>query len=213
MLHNVKNNPFTGIFQKHYEKLISNNLSKDIATTIQDFMTIDDEEIIHDITNELGNILTVYTSKLKNERVQALTLLIAAPEDEYFIPSVVLSSAYESYSINKTYSSPIHPLLPETDNLCCHLSLGKNLFSQYGGCDIDIISDMLFDIISLPNMAESELFKNIQTLVIIKILEVLFNSCSLVIKGERFKKLPKNHPFAFFAHLDDQEHILIATDK
>ncbi|MEW6526688.1 MAG: hypothetical protein AB1444_08490 [Spirochaetota bacterium] len=206
----VKRNPFTAIFQKYYEKTMSDSRSKEIAEYIKDFLTINDEEIINDMLTELRNTLTIYTSKLKNEHIQIITLFIDAPDDEYFIPSIVLASAYNSYKIKNTYSIPSHPLLPGTDNLYKQIEFGKNVFSQFGGCDIDMISDILFDMTSLPDIANSELFRQMQTLVIIKILELLYSSCMLLMKGDVFKKLPKIMPFAFFAHLDDKEYIHIA---
>ncbi|MCX8125136.1 MAG: hypothetical protein N3F66_13385 [Spirochaetes bacterium] len=211
MLHSVRNNPFTGIFQKYYETTMLHTQSKDIAAYIKDFLTIDDQEIFHAMTHELANTLTLYSSKLKNEKIQVITLLIDAPADEHFIPSIILASAYESYAIKQTYSIPAHQLLPETDNLYTHLELGKNIFYQFGGCDIDILSDILFDIISVPDIVKSNVFTSIQTLVIIKILELLYNACALLMKSNSFLQLPKNHPFSFFAHCDNHEYITITT--
>lgn len=213
MLNNVKSNLFIKLFQEHYEKLISNHLSHEISHYIKDLINIDDEEIIHYMINELGNTLTIYTSKLKSDRIQVITLEIEAPEDEYFIPSIILASAYESFTIKKVYSTPAHPLLPKADNMYNQLILGKTIFSQFGGCDIDMVSDALFGIISLPDIAKSDLLQQIQTLVIIKILELLQNAIVVLMEGDRFKQLPKNQPFAFFAHLDQKEYITIATSK
>ncbi len=207
----AKDNPFMKIFYPYSESIISNYVAEDIATSINDFFSIDEEEITRHMVNELGNTLNIYASKLKNDRIQAITLKIDAPDDDYFIPSVVLASAYDNFTIKKTYSLPNHSLLPETNNLYHELSLGKCIFSQFGGCDIDILSDILFNVISLSNSDTSGIFKQIQKLVIIKILELLYNTCAAIVKDHRFRELPKNMPFAFFAHLDDSEYVMLIT--
>ncbi|MEJ5362832.1 MAG: hypothetical protein WHV26_12300 [Spirochaetota bacterium] len=210
MLNNIQNNPFTKTFQNYYQELLSNSQRKEIETCLKDFLYIDDNEIVHTMTNDLANTLKLYTRKLKHEQIQAITLLIDAPEQEYFIPSIILASAYDGYIIKKTYSDPIHPLLPKAENIYNVLDFNKTIFSQFGGCDIDMISDILFDVISLPDISQSNLVQ-VQTLVIIKILELLYNSCLLLMQEETFIQLPKKYPFAFFAHLDNQEYIYITA--
>ncbi|GAB4221169.1 MAG: hypothetical protein Kow00102_14530 [Spirochaetota bacterium] len=210
MLHNTLHNPFTKTYQNYYQELLSSTQSKEVAACLKDFSCIDDTEIIHTMTNDLSNTLKIYTRKLKNESIQAITLLIDAPEQEYFIPSIILASAYEGYIIKKTYSDPTHPLLPKAENIYNELNFTNPIFSQFGGCDIDMISDILFDVISLPEIAKSKLLQ-VQTLVIIKILELLYNSCLLLLQEKIFMQLPKNYPFAFFAHLDNQEYIYLTA--
>ncbi|HOJ29281.1 MAG TPA: hypothetical protein PL059_09430 [Spirochaetota bacterium] len=210
-MHNVRDNPFVVVFQEWYEKVISGNVSHEVILCIKDLLHIDEEEIIHYMTNELGNTLTLYTSKLKDEQIQTITLLIDTPDDEYFIPSIILASAYASFEIKSTFSSPHTPLLPKMDNMYHQLAFGKNIFFQFGGCDLDMISDVLFDIISLPDIAKSGILQQMQTLVIIKILELMYNSCLLLMKGDRFAQLPKTKPFAFFAHLNDKDYIRLVT--
>lgn len=207
----AKDNPFIKIFYIYSEQILSRNLERDIVAIINDFFSIDDEEITHYMVKELGNTLSIYESKIKNDSLQTITLKIDAPDDEYFIPSVILASAYDNVSIKKTYSLPHHPLLPETNNLYHELSLGKSVFSEYGGCDIDIVSDILFNIVSLSDTDTKEIFNDIQKLVIIKIFELLYNTCAVIVKDQRFLKLPKNMPFTFFAHLDEYEYISLIT--
>jgi len=74
-----------------------------------------------------------------------------------------------------------------------------------------MVSDFLYDVVSSNEDIDKELLKNMQTLAIIKILELLYNACHLLIQGKRFTQLPKKTPFEFFAHLDDNEFISLIT--
>ncbi|MGQ9842471.1 MAG: hypothetical protein ACUVRK_02810 [Spirochaetota bacterium] len=214
MTYNIKNNPFFDIFTTYYAQIMATNDSSIFGDCITGLLTIDEEAIVHMMTNELGNTLMLYSSKLKNDFIQSITLKIDAPEDSHFIPSVVLASAYNSYTITQTSTKPINALYPKS-NIALYntVQFGKVLFSELGGCDIDLISDFLFDVVSCQNEIGDGLFKNIQSLAIIKILELLYNTCSLIMQGDRFKQLPKKTPFAFFAHLDESEYVSLPTFK
>jgi len=168
---------------------------------------MDEQDIIHAMTNELGNTITLYTSKQK-EAIQAITLRIDGPETEYLIPSIVLASAYNSFTITGESTVPENELLPPIDiPLYKRVTFGNILFSQLGGCDIDYIPDFLYDCASDETILNSDIFVKAQSLAIIKICELLYDACNLLLQGERFKKLTIAKPFAFFATLDDKEFI------
>lgn len=214
MNYDIRTNPFFEIFGSRYEEIMAKNRSSFVGDCITGLLTIDEEEIANIMTNELGNTLMIYTSKIQKDSIQAITLKIDAPADTHFIPSILLASAYDSYTITHSTTTPLNKMLPVLFvPMYNKVTFGNTLFSEYGGCDVDMISDFLFDVVSMCDEIDKELFTQIQSLAIIKILEVLYNACSMLIKGDRFKKLPKKLPFTFFAHLDDSEYLSICTVK
>jgi len=207
MAHNITNNPFIYIFQQNYEQLQKHPDFKSIAEFITDLLTLDEQDIMHAMTNELGITVTLYASKQK-ESIQAITLRIDGPETEYLIPSVILASAYDSFTITGESTVLLNKLLPIIDTpLYKKITFGKTIFSQLGGCDIDYIPDFLYDCVSDETILNSDIFVKAQSLAIIKICELLYDACNLLLQGERFKKLTIAKPFAFFATLDDKEFI------
>jgi len=207
MTNNTTNNPFVHIFQQNYEQLQNHQDFKSITEFVTNLLTMDEQDIIHAMTNELGNTITLYTSKQK-EAIQAITLRIDGPETEYLIPSIVLASAYNSFTITGESTVPENELLPPIDiPLYKRVTFGNILFSQLGGCDIDYIPDFLYDCASDETILNSDIFVKAQSLAIIKICELLYDACNLLLQGERFKKLTIAKPFAFFATLDDKEFI------
>jgi len=207
MTNNTTNNPFVHIFQQNYEQLQNHQDFKSITEFVTNLLTLDEQDIMHAMTNELGNTVTLYSSKQK-EAIQSITLRIDGPETEYLIPSIVLSSAYDSFTITSESTVPINELLPIIDiPLYKKITFGKTIFSQLGGCDIDFIPDFLYDLTSDEEILHSDIFLKSQSLAIIKICELLYDACNLLLQGERFKKLTIAKPFAFFATLDDKEFI------
>ena len=207
MTNNTTNNPFVHIFQQNYEQLQNHQDFKSITEFVTNLLTLDEQDIMHAMTNELGNTITLYTSKQK-EAIQAITLRIDGPETEYLIPSIVLASAYNSFTITGESTVPENELLPPIDiPLYKRVTFGNILFSQLGGCDIDYIPDFLYDCASDETILNSDIFVKAQSLAIIKICELLYDACNLLLQGERFKKLTIAKPFAFFATLDDKEFI------
>ncbi|HGJ64230.1 TPA: hypothetical protein ENS27_02445 [bacterium] len=207
MAHNITNNPFICIFQQNYEQLQKHPDFKRIAEFVTDLLTMDEQDIMHAMTNDLGNTITIYSSKQKNP-IQSITLKIDGPETEFLIPSIVLASAYDNFVISGESAVPENELLPPIDiPLYKKVTFGNILFSQLGGCDIDYIPDFLYDCASDETVLNSDIFVKAQSLAIIKICELLYNACNLLMQGERFRKLTISKPFAFLATLDDKEFI------
>lgn len=210
-MNNMTQNPFKKIFEEKYEQLLQHPEMQRVKYFLSNLLSIDDQDFMFMITNELGNTITLYASKQNNNPIQSITLKLYSNADS-FIPSIVFASAYDSYSIIKSYTKPSNILLPECNiPLYNEVQFGKAIFHELGGCDIDEISDVLFDVASDEEMVATIAFQMAQTLTIIKICELLHDACLLLVQGDRFKKLSITKPFSFFITIDDKEYITGVT--
>lgn len=193
-------NPFIEIFQKQYEELHADPEFSKVSGLIEDLLKIDDDEITEIFANELGNTWMLYTKKLKGgaNKIGAVCLKWDGSEGPGEVPTLVFADAYESYNIEElTEKSHVRGLIDSKEKIYGRAQFNNKIFDEKGGFDIDFVTNLLFDVDD--SLVESEIFKKVKMLYIVKTLDLAYRAVMLNVMADRFRQLPKNEPFAFFA--------------
>ncbi len=193
-------NPFIEIFQKQYEELHADPEFSRVTEFVGDLMQIDDDEIAEIFANELGNTWMLYAKKLQGgtNKIGAVCLKWDGNEGPGEVPTLVFADAYETYAIAElTEKSHVPGLIDSKEKIYARVQFQNKIFDEKGGFDIDFVTNLLFDVDD--NLVELEVFKKVKMLYVIKTLDLAYRAVMLNIAADRFRKIPKNDPFAFFS--------------
>ncbi len=188
------------MFQKHYDESRADQEFSKVSRLVNDLMHIDEDEITEIFANELGNTWMLYEKKLKGgiNKIGAVCLKWDGSEGPGEVPTLVFSDAYESYTIEElTQKSHIPDFIDTPEKIYARVQFNNKIFDEKGGFDIDFVTCTLFDVDDA--LIESSVFQKIKMLYLIKTLDLAYRAVMLNISAERFRQLPKNDPFAFFA--------------
>lgn len=193
-------NPFIEIFQKQYDELRAESTFNEISRLIEELVHVDDKEIVEIFANELGNTWMLYTKKMKSgaKKIGAVCLKLDGFEGPGEVPTLVFADAYESYSLDDcSQKSHVSGIADASEKIFARAKFNNKVFDEIGGFDIDFVTAPLFD--ADDDIIESDIFKKLKMLYVIKTLDLAYRAVALNAAADRFRQLPKNEPFAFFA--------------